>query len=129
MVLGFCKERSRKLACESPTTTPTPDPILSQGKREDQGNEEVRKRETDREEMGKESACRPAGAGVESRLPKKTKGSQPSEQLPRRGFGTNDRILLHLSQPALVPKNTRVANKVLFQIPWAPAPLSARSNI
>lgn len=129
MVLGFCNERNRKLACESPTITPTPDPILSQGKREDQGKEEVRKRETDQEEMGNESACRPAGAVAESRFPKKTKCLQPSEQLPRHGFGTNDRILLHLSQQALVPKNTLFANKVLFQILWALVLLSARSNI
>lgn len=87
MVLGFCNERNRKLACESPTTTPTPDPILSRGKREDQGNEEVRKRETDREEMGKESACRPAGERQNPGSPRRPRARSPQSSCQDTDLG------------------------------------------
>lgn len=106
-----------------------PIPFWVKGKGKAGGKRGSEERGNRPEEMGNEAACRPAGAAAESRFPEKIKCWQPSEQLPGHGFGTNDRILLHLSQQALVPKNMLFANEVLFQIPWALAPLSARPNI
>lgn len=72
---------------QSPTTTPIPDPILSGGEREDQGKEEVRKRETDQEEKGKESACRLQVQRQNPSSPRRQKACNPQSSCQDTNLG------------------------------------------
>lgn len=70
------------MANDSPTTTPTPNHILSLGKerkREDKGKKEVRNRETNitRKKRGTEAGCRPEGGAAEPEFSKKTFRAAP----------------------------------------------------
>lgn len=92
MVLGFCHKSNRKLAWDSPTTTPTPYHILSPGKerkREDKGNEEVQARETTR---------RTERAQTGKWFPKKTVRAVALRPSAKSWVGTDDTMLLGLSQ-------------------------------
>lgn len=93
---GFCNSSNRKLACESPSTTPTPYHILNlrkERKREDKGKEEARKRETQPGEH-RELNCHGALKGKQQNhgSPWRHTDIQPSDRLLRGGFGTNDVI-------------------------------------
>lgn len=82
MVWGFCHKSNRKLAWESPTTTPTPYHILSPGKerkRGDKGNEEVQARET---QPGEPDGHRPGNGS-----PRRQWELSPSDHLLRAGLG------------------------------------------
>lgn len=91
---GFCNSSNRKLACESPTTTPTPYHISSlrkERKREDKGKEEARKRETQPGEHG-ELKWHGALKGKQQNhgSPWRHTEMQPSDHPLRGVFGTND---------------------------------------